>query len=208
MQDFRRRASTVGLHERPRALADCGAPPGRELRTSRVDAARARARWAKRLQSCAGLNLCARPAEAVTGRGETAPTATATRRGEPNDPSATLPRNSRQLVFTSSQAARYLGVSLATDPPLDGRRATSAATARPAASGASRASSSTTSSPRCTARAQPRRPTASPRCAAPAERPRRVASRTSRSQRRAARHGCPRSARQAAELLAQAAVEG
>jgi excisionase family DNA binding protein len=28
--------------------------------------------------------------------------------------SATLPRNSRQLVFTSSQAARYLGVSLAT----------------------------------------------------------------------------------------------
>ena len=29
-------------------------------------------------------------------------------------PSATLPRNDRQLVFTSSQAARYLGVSLAT----------------------------------------------------------------------------------------------
>jgi excisionase family DNA binding protein len=29
-------------------------------------------------------------------------------------PSATLPRNTRQLVFTSSQAARYLGVSLAT----------------------------------------------------------------------------------------------
>jgi excisionase family DNA binding protein len=29
-------------------------------------------------------------------------------------PSATLPSNSRQLVFTSSQAARYLGVSLAT----------------------------------------------------------------------------------------------
>jgi excisionase family DNA binding protein len=28
--------------------------------------------------------------------------------------SATLPRNERQLVFTSSQAARYLGVSLAT----------------------------------------------------------------------------------------------
>jgi excisionase family DNA binding protein len=28
--------------------------------------------------------------------------------------SATLPRNDRQLVFTSSQAARYLGVSLAT----------------------------------------------------------------------------------------------
>lgn len=28
--------------------------------------------------------------------------------------SATLPRNSRQLVFTSSQAASYLGVSLAT----------------------------------------------------------------------------------------------
>lgn len=28
--------------------------------------------------------------------------------------SATLPRNSRQLVFTSSQAANYLGVSLAT----------------------------------------------------------------------------------------------
>ena len=28
--------------------------------------------------------------------------------------SATLPRNSRELVFTSSQAARYLGVSLAT----------------------------------------------------------------------------------------------
>ncbi|HEY2719983.1 MAG TPA: helix-turn-helix domain-containing protein [Solirubrobacteraceae bacterium] len=27
---------------------------------------------------------------------------------------ATLPRNSRQLVFTSSQAANYLGVSLAT----------------------------------------------------------------------------------------------
>jgi len=27
---------------------------------------------------------------------------------------APLPRNSRQLVFTSSQAARYLGVSLAT----------------------------------------------------------------------------------------------
>jgi len=27
---------------------------------------------------------------------------------------ATLPRNNRQLVFTSSQAARYLGVSLAT----------------------------------------------------------------------------------------------
>ena len=25
-----------------------------------------------------------------------------------------LPRNNRQLVFTSSQAARYLGVSLAT----------------------------------------------------------------------------------------------
>jgi excisionase family DNA binding protein len=29
-------------------------------------------------------------------------------------PSATIPRNDRQLVFTSSQAARYLGVSLAT----------------------------------------------------------------------------------------------
>ena len=29
-------------------------------------------------------------------------------------PSATLPSNARQLVFTSSQAARYLGVSLAT----------------------------------------------------------------------------------------------
>jgi excisionase family DNA binding protein len=29
-------------------------------------------------------------------------------------PSATLPRNDRQLVFTSSQAALYLGVSLAT----------------------------------------------------------------------------------------------
>jgi excisionase family DNA binding protein len=28
--------------------------------------------------------------------------------------SATLPRNSRRLVFTSSQAASYLGVSLAT----------------------------------------------------------------------------------------------
>jgi excisionase family DNA binding protein len=28
--------------------------------------------------------------------------------------SATLPRNDRRLVFTSSQAARYLGVSLAT----------------------------------------------------------------------------------------------
>jgi excisionase family DNA binding protein len=28
--------------------------------------------------------------------------------------SATLPRNAGQLVFTSSQAARYLGVSLAT----------------------------------------------------------------------------------------------
>jgi excisionase family DNA binding protein len=28
--------------------------------------------------------------------------------------SATLPRNARELVFTSSQAARYLGVSLAT----------------------------------------------------------------------------------------------
>jgi excisionase family DNA binding protein len=28
--------------------------------------------------------------------------------------SATLPHNDRQLVFTSSQAARYLGVSLAT----------------------------------------------------------------------------------------------
>jgi excisionase family DNA binding protein len=27
---------------------------------------------------------------------------------------ATLPRNDRRLVFTSSQAARYLGVSLAT----------------------------------------------------------------------------------------------
>jgi excisionase family DNA binding protein len=27
---------------------------------------------------------------------------------------ATLPRNSRQLVFTSSQAASYLGISLAT----------------------------------------------------------------------------------------------
>jgi excisionase family DNA binding protein len=27
---------------------------------------------------------------------------------------ATLPRNERRLVFTSSQAARYLGVSLAT----------------------------------------------------------------------------------------------
>jgi excisionase family DNA binding protein len=27
---------------------------------------------------------------------------------------ATLPRNNRRLVFTSSQAARYLGVSLAT----------------------------------------------------------------------------------------------
>jgi excisionase family DNA binding protein len=29
-------------------------------------------------------------------------------------PSATLPRNRRHLDFTSSQAARYLGVSLAT----------------------------------------------------------------------------------------------
>jgi excisionase family DNA binding protein len=29
-------------------------------------------------------------------------------------PTATVPRNERQLVFTSSQAARYLGVSLAT----------------------------------------------------------------------------------------------
>jgi excisionase family DNA binding protein len=29
-------------------------------------------------------------------------------------PSATLPSNDRELAFTSSQAARYLGVSLAT----------------------------------------------------------------------------------------------
>jgi excisionase family DNA binding protein len=29
-------------------------------------------------------------------------------------PAATVPRNDHQLVFTSSQAARYLGVSLAT----------------------------------------------------------------------------------------------
>ena len=29
-------------------------------------------------------------------------------------PTATFPRNDRRLVFTSSQAARYLGVSLAT----------------------------------------------------------------------------------------------
>jgi excisionase family DNA binding protein len=29
-------------------------------------------------------------------------------------PTATFPRNERRLVFTSSQAARYLGVSLAT----------------------------------------------------------------------------------------------
>ena len=29
-------------------------------------------------------------------------------------PTAALPRNEHQLVFTSSQAARYLGVSLAT----------------------------------------------------------------------------------------------
>jgi excisionase family DNA binding protein len=29
-------------------------------------------------------------------------------------PTATVPRNDRRLVFTSSQAARYLGVSLAT----------------------------------------------------------------------------------------------
>jgi excisionase family DNA binding protein len=29
-------------------------------------------------------------------------------------PTAAIPRNDRQLVFTSSQAARYLGVSLAT----------------------------------------------------------------------------------------------
>jgi len=36
-------------------------------------------------------------------------------------PTATFPRNNRQLVFTSSQAARYLGVSLAT-----GRRWTDA----------------------------------------------------------------------------------
>jgi excisionase family DNA binding protein len=42
------------------------------------------------------------------------------RRNQPTDKggemtaSATLPRNERELVFTSSQAARYLGVSLAT----------------------------------------------------------------------------------------------
>ena len=30
------------------------------------------------------------------------------------NPSATLPRSDQRLVFTSSQAARYLGVSLAT----------------------------------------------------------------------------------------------
>ena len=36
------------------------------------------------------------------------------RQGTDMPPTATLPRNNRQLVFTSSQAARYLGVSLAT----------------------------------------------------------------------------------------------
>jgi excisionase family DNA binding protein len=36
------------------------------------------------------------------------------RQGKHMTASATLPRNSRELVFTSSQAARYLGVSLAT----------------------------------------------------------------------------------------------
>jgi excisionase family DNA binding protein len=36
------------------------------------------------------------------------------RQGEKMTAGATLPRNNRQLVFTSSQAAGYLGVSLAT----------------------------------------------------------------------------------------------
>jgi len=36
------------------------------------------------------------------------------RQGTDMPPTGTLSRNNRQLVFTSSQAARYLGVSLAT----------------------------------------------------------------------------------------------
>lgn len=46
--------------------------------------------------------------------GKTAPTATSTDKAKQMTASATLPRNRRELVFTSSQAARYLGVSLAT----------------------------------------------------------------------------------------------
>ena len=69
----------------------------------------------------------------------------------------------RQLVFTSSQAARYVGArsrrSVAGPTPV-----TSTATGLPAASGASRATSSKTSSPRCRtpARSTTPRPRRSP----------------------------------------------
>jgi excisionase family DNA binding protein len=70
-----------------------------------------------RPQTCAALKLCRHSVEHVleaafrepaldcTSHRPTRPTMTA---------SATLPRNDHRLVFTSSQAARYLGVSLAT----------------------------------------------------------------------------------------------
>jgi len=51
----------------------------------------------ERPQSLAPFNFPARAAETL-----------------PMTPTATLPRSDRRLVFTSSQAARYLGVSLAT----------------------------------------------------------------------------------------------
>jgi excisionase family DNA binding protein len=86
-------------------------------------------RPAKRRQSSAALNLSLDRAEERSATDLTAevaapigPPLRALRYRQTNEhneahdmpPSAVLPSNSRQLVFTSSQAARYLGVSLAT----------------------------------------------------------------------------------------------
>jgi excisionase family DNA binding protein len=78
----------------PKTAAAAAAAAGAVKRAQRPEA---RAPLDERPQNWPLLNFSARPSET--------PRMT---------PTASLPRNDRRLVFTSSQAARYLGVSLAT----------------------------------------------------------------------------------------------
>ena len=163
-------------------------------------------RRAKRPQTCASLSLSAHLGDTWRRRISRMPRAPATgsrASGPPYEPDeasrddATTPMPTRHPQRRRRPPARVHelaggplpGRLAGDDPPLDRRRATSPATGRPAASGASRRTSSTTSSPRCSTPARSRRTPRAIRARQP-----------ERADRR-------RSAGEAAELLAQAAVE-
>jgi excisionase family DNA binding protein len=95
--------------------ATAPAPPSRTCADFAIPYQRARA-WPERPQSCAALNLCRFSADAAqrTAAWRSPIEINPDRQGTDMPTTVSLPRNNRQLVFTSSQAARYLGVSLAT----------------------------------------------------------------------------------------------